>query len=171
MFGELNINQQHLKMNKKILISIIGILLIATILASEITINNFTKDKIINKDIRDYLLTKTNEDKISLDIEISCSKDSCLWSAKQKGIIDSKDNFIKKDYSYCSKYKKEDGYNICVEKKIKHFNNEEMEDLINDLITKRINDYAEKEMNKEIYVKSSIGNLELKEKVIKDVED
>ena len=163
-------------MKKLYLTLIIATLLIGIVFAGELITSQFTKTISMDKEQRDYLLTKAVFDQskgevkeIKPTINIECSAKECKYSAVQEGIISSYDNIINREY--CSKYnytydeKLQEiiGDGGCIEYSI--YNLIEMQDQVSNLVAKRLTDYANRSLSEDkTIVEVSTGIISITEK-------
>ena len=169
---------QNNKMNKTLLIILISILCVGIVYAgSELIASAFTKTSTMDKQYRDYLLTKvqTTLDKDNKElpkeikpvISIECKEKECKYSAVQEGIISSYDNIINR--KYCSEHNKninENGKTIneCLIYSI--YTLSEIENQVSELVTNRLSDYANQSIveDTKIIIEKSKGDLTINQK-------
>jgi hypothetical protein len=157
-------------MKNKILI-ILGILLLITLVSAELGIlPTFIGTKEIEKVEKDYLIKlvpQTYDSKgseivkeIKPKININCDNYNCIYSIYQKGIISSYDNPISR--KYCSEVDKQT--KKCLS--FSTYSEEEMQNLIIDIVNKRIKEIAKVGIEREnkVYDKLSNGVINYNEK-------
>lgn len=128
-------------MKKTYVIAMIGILLVGLVSAG-IGLRAISQSREIDKELRDHLLTKTNETEISPTVDIDKSGDSCKWSAKQVGIIESYDNPFN-----CS-----------------GMSDPEIEEHVADVVQNILEQYANSSLNRQQYADLSDGNVEIRQR-------
>lgn len=135
-------------MKKLTLILILGIILLASVIASV----TFSRDISIDKTLRDFLLTKIPDNldekgnpikkEINMSIIIKCGETECLWSAEYPNIISTYDNKLSKE----------------------RLTDEQVKNKVIQLIKQRLEDYATSEINKKDYLDVTEGVVIIIEK-------
>ena len=143
-------------MKKIYLFLIIGVLLVSGVIAG-IGIGALNKQRSLDIEQINMLLTKTDAKEINPNVIIKCSDDYCLWGANQEGIINTKNNLIK---TYrCLEYNQTNG--DCLDRL--NYTDDEIQDMVADEILFKLENYANAEISREVYEDWGTGNVEIVE--------
>ncbi len=148
----------YIKMKKTILIIMLALLLIGIVTAG-IGISGLNKQRSLEKEQRDILLSKTDLGEINPNVEVRCLNNYCLWSASQEGIISSESNSIQRYWMNCTFFN--ETIRECeIEERI-DYTDDEIQDIVADAVLNKLKNYADAEISREIYEDLITGNIEI----------
>jgi len=145
-------------MKKQTLILIIGMLLITLVVAGEVTISIWNTEKTLDIDVKNLLLTKTNE--LNYSIDLKCLEYKCYYSVK--GNLVNIDDVMDRQEEYCVKEFVTKDWSACEKFGTRILTEEEVYDKVSKLVVDRLTNYANTELNKVEYNITSKGVLTLR---------